>query len=284
MTGKLLCLNKVSPRDPKIEDIRPITIISPVRKFLELQLIGKLKNTLTPTSLNAKQDSSKKTLVPSQISSHSQRKMEKYMVNIDRLARNFIKKITPELRKIRFETVEEQWNIRSTRDFFYVRMCGLIHALYWHLDFGDLADHLAHNLILSDPPLTTTALNALGDLPNSEDVLNNKVTIFQNYYKKDRWNDSSILWHNLLNRNFNILIFNKVRKRLERKVCRLCFQRIRSNMHYLDWGRLKEFKRFSSSHRQIDVMKEDITKTYKDYLGNLWKKGKRRGYKINYDI
>ena len=43
MTGRLLCLNKVSPHDPKIEDIRPITIISPVRKFLELQLIGKLK-------------------------------------------------------------------------------------------------------------------------------------------------------------------------------------------------------------------------------------------------
>jgi hypothetical protein len=222
------------------------------------------------------------------------KKINKYTDSIDKLARNFIKKITPELtwkdkpdgwnvdtRKIRIETVEAQWNIRSTRDFFYVRMCGLVHAKYWHLGFGDLPNHIAHNLIISDPPITTIALNALGDLPSSGNILNDKISIFPDYYKKDRWNDTSILWHNLINKNINVLIFNRTRKRLERKICRLCYQRIRSNLHYLDCGRLKNLKRFANAHQQTDTMKEDIIKTYQVHLCNLWKRGKREGFKID---
>jgi hypothetical protein len=177
--------------------------------------------------------------------------------------------------------VERQWNIRSTRDFFYVRMCGLIHALYWHLGFGDLANHVANNLIISDPPMAGAAIKALGDLPSSGTILNDKTTIFPDYYKNDRWNDASIIWHNLINKNINILIFNKSRKRLERKICKMCFNRIRSNLHYLDCGKMKETKRFLSTYRQQDVLDEDITKTYQTHLQNLWRKGKGAGYKID---
>ncbi len=43
MTFRLLCLNKAHPNLPKLEEICPLTILSPIRKFLELHLMGKLK-------------------------------------------------------------------------------------------------------------------------------------------------------------------------------------------------------------------------------------------------
>lgn len=44
MTGRLILINKIYPKIPTINDARPITILSPVRRFLELHLVEKLKN------------------------------------------------------------------------------------------------------------------------------------------------------------------------------------------------------------------------------------------------
>lgn len=46
MTGRLILINKVFPKIPTIEELRPITTCSPIRKFLELHLEEKLKNYL----------------------------------------------------------------------------------------------------------------------------------------------------------------------------------------------------------------------------------------------
>ena len=43
MIGRLVLLNKVHPKTPTINDIRPITVLSPVRKFLELHILKKLQ-------------------------------------------------------------------------------------------------------------------------------------------------------------------------------------------------------------------------------------------------
>jgi hypothetical protein len=43
MTGRLIVINKVHPRTPTIQDLRPITALSPIRKFLELQIERKIK-------------------------------------------------------------------------------------------------------------------------------------------------------------------------------------------------------------------------------------------------
>lgn len=43
MTGRLIVINKVFPRIPTVEELRPITACSPIRKFLELHLEEKLK-------------------------------------------------------------------------------------------------------------------------------------------------------------------------------------------------------------------------------------------------
>ena len=44
MCGRLVLINKAHPKVPKLEDIRPITVLSPIRKFLELQISDKIKN------------------------------------------------------------------------------------------------------------------------------------------------------------------------------------------------------------------------------------------------
>ena len=43
MCGRLVLINKVHPQTPTINDIRPITVLSPIRKFLELQISQKIK-------------------------------------------------------------------------------------------------------------------------------------------------------------------------------------------------------------------------------------------------
>lgn len=43
MCGRLVLINKIHPQTPTINDIRPITVLSPIRKFLELHLSHKLK-------------------------------------------------------------------------------------------------------------------------------------------------------------------------------------------------------------------------------------------------
>ncbi len=44
MCGRLVLINKIHPRTPTINDIRPITVLSPIRKFLELQINYKIKS------------------------------------------------------------------------------------------------------------------------------------------------------------------------------------------------------------------------------------------------
>jgi hypothetical protein len=44
MCGRLILLNKIHPLIPTINDIRGITSLSPIRKFLELQISDKLKH------------------------------------------------------------------------------------------------------------------------------------------------------------------------------------------------------------------------------------------------
>ena len=46
MTGRLVLINKVYPKIPTVEELRPITICSPIRKFLEANLVQKLKTHL----------------------------------------------------------------------------------------------------------------------------------------------------------------------------------------------------------------------------------------------
>lgn len=46
MTGRLILINKVHPMTPTINDARPITALSPIRKFMELHLERKLKDYL----------------------------------------------------------------------------------------------------------------------------------------------------------------------------------------------------------------------------------------------
>ena len=44
MCGRLVLINKIHPKAPTINDIRPITVLSPIRKFLELQISEKIKS------------------------------------------------------------------------------------------------------------------------------------------------------------------------------------------------------------------------------------------------
>ena len=44
MCGRLVLINKIHPKTPTINDIRPITVLSPIRKFLELQISDKIKS------------------------------------------------------------------------------------------------------------------------------------------------------------------------------------------------------------------------------------------------
>ena len=46
MTGRLILINKVHPQTPTLNDLRPIAVLSPIRKFLELHLEKKLKEYL----------------------------------------------------------------------------------------------------------------------------------------------------------------------------------------------------------------------------------------------
>lgn len=46
MKGRLILLNKVYPKTPTLKDIRPIIVLSPIRKFLELHLFDKLQSYL----------------------------------------------------------------------------------------------------------------------------------------------------------------------------------------------------------------------------------------------
>lgn len=54
MCGRLVLINKVHPKTPTINDIRPITVLSPIRKFLEMQISEKIKHYCT-TKINKAQ-------------------------------------------------------------------------------------------------------------------------------------------------------------------------------------------------------------------------------------
>lgn len=46
MTGRVIFLNKVFPKTPTVDDLRTITILSPIRKVVEYQILTKLQNFL----------------------------------------------------------------------------------------------------------------------------------------------------------------------------------------------------------------------------------------------
>lgn len=46
LIGRLILINKVHPKTPEITELRPIAVLSPIRKFLELQLTDTLQKYL----------------------------------------------------------------------------------------------------------------------------------------------------------------------------------------------------------------------------------------------
>lgn len=42
MIGRLILINKVHPKTPEVTELRPIAVLLPIRKFIELHLVDDL--------------------------------------------------------------------------------------------------------------------------------------------------------------------------------------------------------------------------------------------------